>query len=211
MGMSADQIERQLLAVLDAYRESENPNGYLDDDSARTVAVRARSAIERLAPPRSAYVKEVEDVVGAGAPAWVAEHLCAIVRALLDDFRRGALASVQELVHADLFDDFIEMALELRRKGFTGPAAVVVGSVLEEHLRKLSDKHGIPRADGKSVELLGVDLRKAEVISEIQRKGITAWYAQRTEAAHGRAEALVPTEVDRMIDGVRDFVARHPA
>jgi hypothetical protein len=137
------------------------------------------------------------------------------VEALKADYRAGALVGVRELVHADLFDDFIEMALELRDKGFTGPAAVVAGSVLEEHLRKLADKSGIDRVDDKgrpkSVETLGVELRNQGVFSEVQRKSITAWYAQRTEAAHGRGDALIPAEVERMIDGIRDFVARHAA
>lgn len=48
-------------------------------------------------------------------------------------------------------------------------------------------------------------------MTEVQRKSVTAWYAQRTEGAHGRAENLNDGEVERMIDGVRDFVTRHPA
>jgi hypothetical protein len=63
----------------------------------------------------------------------------------------------------------------------------------------------------KSVEALGVDLRKSEVITEVQRKSLTAWYAQRSEGAHGHPENLDEGEVERMIDGIRDFVARFPA
>lgn len=202
--------------MLQSYADVSNENGYVEDDDARYVLVRARAVIERTAPPGSAYLTEARDVLRADASTWwTADHLCAIVRALRDDYQEGALVSVQELVHADLFDDFIEMARELREKGFVGPAAVVAGSVIEEHLRKLAHKHGIQSVGDagrqKSVDLLGVDLRKQDVISEVQRKSITAWYAQRTEAAHGRSEGLSHAEVERMIDGVRDFVARHPA
>ncbi|HEX7290957.1 MAG TPA: hypothetical protein VF250_07505 [Conexibacter sp.] len=216
MRASADVIEEQLSSVVAAFKDATNSNGYIDDDDARFVVVRARAAIERVAPPHSAYLDEAETVLNEAASiGWRAEHLCAIVDALRADYRAGALVEVQELVHADLFSDFIEMALELSEKGFVGPAAVVAGSVLEEHLRKLAGKHGVDliEANGraKSVEVLGVDLRKAQAITEVQRKSVTAWYAQRTEAAHGRADALTPSEVERMIDGVRDFVARHPA
>ena len=107
------------------------------------------------------------------------------------------------------------MSGELLTKGFVGPAAALAGSVLEEHLSKLARKHGVAmigdKGRPKSVEVLGVDLRKAEVITEVQRKSVTAWYAQRTEGAHGRAENLIDAEVERMIDGIRDFVARYPA
>lgn len=213
---SEDAILKQLSSVADAFKDATNSSGYIDDDDARFVIVRARAAIERVAPPHSAYLDEAETVLGEDSSiSWTAQHLCAIVEALRADYQAGAMVEVEELVHADLFSDFIEMAHELHEKGFVGPAAVVAGSVLEEHLRKLAAKNGISLADGngraKSVEVIGVDLRKAQAITEVERKSVTAWYAQRTEAAHGRADALAPPEVERMIDGVRDFVARHPA
>jgi hypothetical protein len=89
------------------------------------------------------------------------------------------------------------------------------GTVLEEHLRKLAQKHDVATTDekgrAKSVEVLGVDLRKSGLITEVQRKSLTAWYAQRNEGAHGHPENLNEGEVERMIDGIRDFVARFPA
>jgi hypothetical protein len=50
-----------------------------------------------------------------------------------------------------------------------------------------------------------------EAFAEVQRKTVIAWYAFRNEAAHGRFEALVQSDIDRMVDGIRDFVARYPA
>lgn len=79
------------------------------------------------------------------------------------------------------------MASELLDKGFLAPATVMAGSVLEEHLRKMALKLQVSivgeKGRPKSVEVLSVDLRKAGAITEVQRT----------------------------IDGVRDFVARHPA
>lgn len=125
------------------------------------------------------------------------------------------MTAVEEIVHADLFDDFLDMANELLSKGFIGPAAVLSGTVLEEQLRKLAKKHDVSTVDekgrAKSVDALGVELRKSDAITEVQRKSVTAWYAQRTEGAHGRPENLDVGEVERMIDGIRDFVARYPA
>lgn len=144
-----------------------------------------------------------------------AEQLAAIIHALRDDYEGGGLLSIQEIVHADLFDDFLDMAEELSAKGFVGPAAVLAGTVLEEHLRKLATKHGLSVVNEgkrpKAVEVLGTELRKADVLTEVQRKSVSAWYSQRNEAAHGHADNLHQGDVDRMIDGVRDFVARHLA
>jgi len=92
---------------------------------------------------------------------------------------------------------------------------VLAGSVLEEHLRKLASRAEVDILDAKSkpksVEALGVELRKAEIFAEVQRKTLSAWYSQRNEAAHGRSDTLVDVEVERMIDGLRSFIARFPA
>ena len=53
-----------------------------------------------------------------------------------------------------LFADFLEMASELQRKGFKDAAAVIAGSTLEEHLRKLATKAQLPiyRQQGRPAE-----------------------------------------------------------
>lgn len=217
MTHAPDLIVQQLSDIVSDWENSRDSNGYLEEYDARRVATRARAAIRRYAPPGSAY--EADAVQTAGHPTandrWKAQQFAAIAHALRDDYALGGLTAIEEIVHADLFDDFLEMANELLSKGFIGPAAVLAGTVLEEQLRKLATKHGIATTDEKgrarSAETLGVDLRKANVITEVQRKSVTAWYAQRTEGAHGHPENLNESDVERMIDGVRDFVARHPA
>lgn len=215
MATAPDQIVERLSEIIADRRDCTNSGGYIEDYDAKRIVTRARAAIRRFAPPGSAYEDEAMAAVELGNESWKAEQLTAIVHALRDDYRFGGLASVQEIVHADLFDDFLDMANELLSKGFIGPAAVLAGTVLEEHLRKLARKHDVATTDekgrAKSVEVLGVDLRKSELITEVQRKSLTAWYAQRNEGAHGHPENLDEGEVERMIDGIRDFVARFPA
>lgn len=58
-----------------------------------------------------------------------------------EDYEAGYMRTVEELIHADLFADFLERTDELVSKGYKDPAAVLAGSVLEEHLRKLAVKH----------------------------------------------------------------------
>lgn len=107
------------------------------------------------------------------------------MHALRDDYALGGLTAVEEIVHADLFDDFLDMAGELLSKGFTGPAAVLAGTVLEEQLRKLAAKHRLAVADEKgrprSAESLSQDLRKVGVLTEVQRKSVIAWMKRNHE------------------------------
>lgn len=216
MTNASNLIIQQLSEIVGDLGESANENGYLGEYNARRIATRARAAIRRYAPPGSAYEDDAKKIAESEShDEWKAEQFAAVVHALRDDYALGGLTAVEEIVHADLFDDFLEMANELRTKGFIGPAAVLAGTVLEGHLRKLAAKCEIatkdPKGRPRSAETLGVDLRKGEVITEVQRKSIAAWYAQRNEGAHGRSENLSDGDVERMIDGVRDFVARLPA
>lgn len=172
--------------------------------------------IERFALPGSVYMEDARQIAASNASdIWMTQQTAAVVQALHDDYAHGGLVAVEEIVHADLFDDFLGMAQELLDKGFIGPAAVLAGSVLEGHLHKLALRSDIELTDengrARSVEAIGVDLRKRGVLTEVQRKSLAAWYAQRTEGAHGRSENLDPAEVGRTIDGVRDFIARFPA
>lgn len=215
MGFVPEQVVAHLSSVIDDRADSTNDSGYLEDYDLRRIATRARDAIRRYAPPGSAYVEDAEAVARDDvSDTWRAQQLCAIAHALRDDYANGGLLNIQEIVHADLFDDLLEMGTELLDKGFVGPAAVLAGSVLEGHLRKLAEKHEVSSTDQNrsvSVEALGIELRKADVVTGVQRKAFQAWYAQRTEAAHGRAENLVAPDVARMIEGIRDFIGRHPA
>ena len=138
-----------------------------------------------------------------------------MLQALRDDYESGYLQSVVELVHADLFADFLDMADHLIQQGYKDPAAVVAGSVLEEHLRKLCDKHGIDvlKADGtpKKADALNSELAGAGAYSKLDQKSVTAWLDLRNKAAHGKYGEYTQEQVTLMIQGVQDFASRYPA
>jgi hypothetical protein len=88
--------------------------------------------------------------VPKGWPAEECSQLVAILRALREDYAHGYVRTVQELVHADVFADFLDMASELLTKGYKDAAAVIVGSVLEEHLRQLATLNSMSIVAGSS-------------------------------------------------------------
>lgn len=106
---TAQTVVEQLDSVIAAYRsakESGHPDdGRLDEDEARFLLTRAWAAIERTAPPGSPYLREASNVIENETRwiGWRAGRLIAIVRALREDYDVGAMQSVAELVHADLF------------------------------------------------------------------------------------------------------------
>jgi len=97
------------------------------------------------------------------------------------------------------------------------PAAVLSGAVLEKTLRSLCSKQSPPIAitSAKGVRLtlnpLIDELKKGGVFNELKAKQLRSWADIRNAAAHGEFEKFNRSDVDRMIQGVSDFLATHVA
>ncbi len=48
------------------------------------------------------------------------------------DLENGLLDDIQKLLQADIFANFLEMSEHLLKEGYKDPAAVIIGSVLED-------------------------------------------------------------------------------
>lgn len=66
-----------------------------------------------------------------------------ILTAVQEEMKGGWFQTTKGLISAEIFSDFIEMAIYLIDEGYKDPAAVIAGSVLEEHLRQLCYKNKI--------------------------------------------------------------------
>lgn len=130
------------------------------------------------------------------------------------DLRDGKLGRFVELIHADVFSDYLEMAAYLLREGYKDAAAVITGSTLEAHLKNLCRKHGLPietQGKPKKADKLNSDLAGAKAYSLGDQKIATAWLDLRNNAAHGKYAEYTKEQVELMVAGVRDFLARKPA
>lgn len=177
---------------------------------------------------RSASLSFIDRVYGSAHPhfneftkgteksrAGDAERGVAILEAIRSEIAGGWLFTVKGLITAELFSDFLEMADHLQESGYKDPAAVMIGSVLEEHLRQLCVKHTIETAeekDGKLVpkkaDRLNADLAKASVYTKLDQKQITAWLDLRNNAAHGKYDEYTGDQVSQFLSGVSGFMAR---
>lgn len=185
--------------------------------SRASLATSWTAGIERLAPRGSDYRNQVNrslDRLRAEHPAHLA-GLVGILNALRNDYEAGYLTSLEELIHADVFADFLGMSAELLDKKYKDAAAVITGSVLEEHLRKLSARYQVPveMPDGspRKADTLNADLVKAGAYEKLDQKSVTAWLDLRNDAAHGHYDRYVHEQVALMLDGVRNFINRLPA
>jgi hypothetical protein len=172
------------------------------------------SFLERVFGPNHVHTKEFSQHVKQPLPS----HATAgtnILQVARYEIEHGWLLQIKGLVSAEIFADFLEMAEYLLEEGYKDAAAVMIGSVLEEHLRKLCDKNGIATTvvkDGKPVplkaEMLNHELNKANVYNKLDMKQVTSWLDLRNKAAHGKYSEYSKEQVALMLQGVMDFVRR---
>ena len=147
------------------------------------------------------------------------DAISSILKALEEDILNGYLKSISEIIHADMFADFTEMAEHLLEEGYKDPAAVIAGSVLEEHIRKLCIKNSLPidgidpkgKTKPKKADSLNSDLATASIYGKLDQKNVTAWLDLRNKAAHGHYADYTKAQVELLLQSVRDFITRHPA
>jgi hypothetical protein len=211
------QIDAVLKAAADARARSRHDDlSDLGTENDKLVTMCA-ATVQRLAPTGSPYRETIENAV----TQWKSyNHLIlpaalGALEALKADYEAGNLASLPELIHAELFADFLEMAEHLLGSGYKDAAAVIAGSTLEGHLRQLAAKTGSPSTDGDGRPLnanrLNADLAKVDAYDKTDQKSVTAWLGLRNDAAHGSYGSYEAGQVGPMIAGIRDFIRRRPA
>jgi len=176
-----------------------------------------RAVIERAAPKSTYQVRADATISSGGAEGYLVAPLVGILEALKQDFTNGWTKGIAEIVAADIYSDYIDMALDLLQMKHKDAAAVIAGSTLESHLRKLCDGNGIPleiaNAKGESrpkkSDVLNSELASSSVYNKLEQKQVTAWLDLRNKAAHGHYGEYGIEQVQQMVIGVRDFIARN--
>jgi hypothetical protein len=215
------EILAQIEAVLSLYQSKRARSKYsdlrdIDDVQVTSLITLICDTVKRFSPPGSQYADSINSLTksyGVGNSSMV-PHAIGVLTALQHAYQAGFLTRISELIHADLFADFIEMAEYLLAEGYKDPAAVITGSVLEEHLRQLCAKGAIPTTQSgraKKADQLNSDLAAASVYSKLDQKSITSWLDLRNKAAHGKYNEYTHEQVSLLLHSVRDFMARVPA
>ncbi len=222
----AQSFTNQLETIIAEFKDAKTKSKYddlsdiIDTVGVQTLIMQSRAAVVRISGQDSVYCKQIEEILARkvdndwGKMAMV----IGVVSALKADVQQGYVASLQELVHGELFADFLEMAKYLHSEGFKDAAAVIAGGTIESQLRQLCIKSEIetevetPKGiEPKKADRMNSDLAKINVYSKLDQKNITAWLDLRNKAAHGHYSEYTKEQVEFMIAGVRDFITRIPA
>ena len=216
-----DRILEQMESALAKYRQQASHSKHSDlsdlpHESATSAITSMCDCIDRFAPSNSQYTQTMQallDRYGAGNST-VGRHIAGVLSALQEAYEAGYLEQVTEFIHAQTFANFVEMAEYLLSEGYKDPAAVIIGSVLEEHLRQLCIKNGLATevaGKAKKADQLNSDLAGKSIYSKLDQKSITSWLDLRNKAAHGKYGEYTKDQVALLLLGVQNFLTRNPA
>lgn len=216
-----DIFIKQLESVINEYTKHIEQSQY-DDGSdvisealVRQLQTRAIAAIERTSGKSSVYYERANAVFQENDHIYnKLAGVVGVTESLLIDVKSGYLQSFEELIHANLFGDFLEMSEHLLSTGYKDAAAVMAGSTLEAHLKQLASKFSVAVKVSdrpKKADAINSDLAKVNAYTKLDQKNITAWLGLRNQAAHGNYSEYDKQQVNLLISSIRDFITRNPA
>jgi hypothetical protein len=193
-----------------AYRNSQVPEQKLR--AFRTAAV---AAVVRVAGAHSEYyahLPPIPDHQKLRVDQEVTMSTLGVLMALRDAVDRGLLASIEQRVRSNTYDDFLEQAHELLKAppSYQVAAMVLSGGVVEDHLRKM--------CLGRKIEWNGKDCLssynqalKDVVYPQATWRRIQVLGDNRNAAAHGGEEAakLKHDDVEDDLRWARKFMAEY--
>ena len=193
---------------------SSSGSEYVDSGLFRQFRVASLSFFKNTFSIEHPYFKEFDKFIRSADPSDTKTGI-GILKAVIDEFKGGWVFTVKGLVSAEIFSDFLEMSNYLLSEGYKDPAAVLIGSVLEEHLRQLCNKNGIPveivkdsKPVPKKADSLNSELAASNIYNKLDQKQVTAWFDLRNKAAHGKYSEYSKDQVQIMYHGVVNFMSR---
>lgn len=208
-----DIIQKRFDELEELGRAVDESKGYDDLVDAR-LYVRWRTSVLSLLtrafgrndPTCKDFARRVAEVAQGALTHRGFQGMWSVFLAAKQEFEGGYLFDLRKMVHAEIFSDELEQAAHFLQLGHKVAAAVTAGVVLETTLRNLCDRHDeLEPAD--NLNRMNDDLAKASVYNKMRADQVRAWAKVRNSAAHGHPEEFDEGDVERMIDGVRDFVA----
>lgn len=192
-----------------------------DADISKCVSwiTRTGEMIKRLYPADSQHLESYKACLSqykfAAMHSNYYQHLAiatGLLSGVLHELEKGLLSDIKQLLQADIFADFLEMAEHLLKENYKDASAVIIGSVLEDTLRKLAETNGVPTATGGkplTIDPLNAALANAGIYNKLVQKQITGWADLRNKAAHGHYDEYDKHQVEMMLLFTQDFCSRH--
>jgi hypothetical protein len=113
------------------------------------------------------------------------------------------LFDIQALVQADLFDNELDAAGELNKKGFQRAAGALAGVVLEEHLATVCTQHALSTPRNATISKLNDLLKENDVIDVPTWRFVQRLGDLRNLCDHKRTLDPASEEINELLAGVK--------
>ena len=129
-----------------------------------------------------------------------------ILQAVLGDIEQGYIETIRQLITAEVFSDFFDRAEHLLESEYVAPAAMLAGAVLENGLRSIARRVGVPVKDSDNLSSLSQKLADKSVFSRLVQGKVSVWTKIRNAADHGRFNDITKNDVTEFIKGARSLL-----
>ena len=167
------------------------------------------SFLENAVGKKSVFYQKFTKQTKDGARPECAAAGVGILNALKTEIELGFLLNVQTLALAEVFNDFLEMAEHFLNSGHKDPAALLIGAVLEDGLRKLAEKNIIPPGPLNNISALNKTLADKKKYTRLTQSQIETWKKIRNSAAHGKFDEYDEKEVKDFLVWTKGFLEKH--
>lgn len=190
----------------------------LTESELRAFVVGALDVIARIAGESSDFYKRIpldELKVMIRPKSYDSKIIPATVGSLMAlrlAVESGLLISLEDRLRASIHDDFLQQAQELLDVKYHVAAMVLIGGVLEDHLRKLCANRSIATWTGHgNLTKYNEALWKESVFTKPEWRGVTKIVDVRNDAAHGDFEKVQLLDVKDAWQQVSRILTTYPA
>ena len=181
---------------------------YVDDQLFHEWHANCQSFLGRVFGTDSDYYKRYSDRCDI-ARLTDAQRGLSIMQAAKDELENGFLKSVEALVSADIFTNFLEMAEHLLEQGYKDSAASLIGAVLEDGLYKIGRNNNVNVKKKDDLNTLNNKLADTGIYNRLTQKRVKVWIDTRNKADHGSFDEYDKDVVEEMFKGVRDLLGKY--
>lgn len=132
-----------------------------------------------------------------------------ILNSLKEDIGCGLIDEIEDFVVTKVFADFLEMSEQLLKAGHKDPAALLIGAVLENGLRKIAKKKGVQIKTNDDISALNAKLAASRAYNRLVQQEIQLWKTIRNSADHGKFDEYEKDKVEEMMKGVKRFLKQN--
>ena len=206
----ADNLVWKGIRVLDTH--SENPSNVigfptLDTQKYAEWRSQALAFLTDFVGPEHTYTESFRKSTEKSGHTASTQAGIGILQAVLEDIDRGYIKTIRRLIAAETLHNLFEQAEHLLENGYIPAAASLAGAALENGLRAIASRSGIPVKDGDDLSSLSKKLADKSVYTRLVQKEVAVWTTVRNSADHGKFDNITHNDVAKFIREAGSFLA----